>query len=108
MIKLSWSCLVWPFVTFLRGNDCWLQPFDEKAATMMNAQRPSRWYRLILGVAAVGVVLVVVACTAQIFLAYSCGNPSSGHCYGTASWSQRGEYFGAYTDVAQVSLSCSS
>jgi len=39
---------------------------------------------------------------------YACGTPSSGHCYGTASWSQRGEYFGAYSDVAQVPLSCPS
>jgi hypothetical protein len=40
--------------------------------------------------------------------AYSCGNPSSGHCYGTASWQQTPEYFGAYVDIAQVSLSCPS
>jgi hypothetical protein len=37
---------------------------------------------------------------------YSCGNPSEGHCYGVASWSQPTEYFGAYTDISQNRLSC--
>ena len=40
--------------------------------------------------------------------AYSCGNPQSGHCYGTASWSQGSEFFGAYTDITQNGLSCPS
>jgi len=39
---------------------------------------------------------------------YSCGNPQSGHCYGVNSWTQSGEYFGAYTDIAQVAMSCPS
>ena len=38
--------------------------------------------------------------------AYSCGTPSVGHCYGTASWQQTGEYFGAYTDATQVAMAC--
>jgi len=35
---------------------------------------------------------------ARLF-AYSCGNPSSGHCYGVASWQEQPEYFGAYADI---------
>ena len=31
--------------------------------------------------------------------AYSCGNPSSGHCYGVAGWSEHPQYFGAYADI---------
>ncbi len=40
--------------------------------------------------------------------AYSCGNPSSGHCYGVNAWTQGTEYFGAYTDITQVPMSCPS
>jgi len=39
---------------------------------------------------------------------YSCGNPSSGHCYGVNAWTQGSEYFGAYTDITQVTMSCPS
>ena len=39
---------------------------------------------------------------------YSCGNPQSGHCYGISSWTQGSEYFGAYTDITQVAMSCPS
>ena len=39
---------------------------------------------------------------------YSCGNPSTGHCYGTATWQEKTEYFGAYTDLTQVSMGCST
>lgn len=39
---------------------------------------------------------------------YSCGNPSTGHCYGTATWQEKAEYFGAYTDLTQVSMGCPS
>lgn len=31
--------------------------------------------------------------------AYSCGNPSSGHCYGVAGWQEQPQYFGAYADI---------
>jgi hypothetical protein len=37
---------------------------------------------------------------------YSCGTPSAGHCYGVASWTERPEYFGAYTDIQQAPMSC--
>jgi hypothetical protein len=40
--------------------------------------------------------------------AYSCGTPSANHCYGTNVWSQSTEYFGAYADISQATLSCSS
>jgi hypothetical protein len=39
---------------------------------------------------------------------YSCGNPQSGHCYGTASWQEQTQYFGAYSDILQVPFSCPS
>src|SRR2546423_1390575 len=54
------------------------------------------------------VVLLLLAGTVPVSTAYSCGNPSSAHCYGKASWSQRGEYFGAFTEAAQAPLSCPS
>lgn len=40
--------------------------------------------------------------------AYSCGNPQQNHCYGETSWSQGSEFFGAYTDITQVAMSCPS
>jgi hypothetical protein len=39
---------------------------------------------------------------------YSCGNPSSGHCYGTTSWQEKPEYFGAYTDITRAAMKCPS
>jgi hypothetical protein len=39
---------------------------------------------------------------------YSCGNPESGHCYGVNSWTQSTEYFGSYTNITQVEMSCPS
>ena len=59
-----------------------------------------------LGVVAASVLLLLLVWATPVISAYSCGNPSSSHCYGTASWSQTAEYFGAYTDAAQVSMSC--
>jgi len=38
--------------------------------------------------------------------AYSCGNPSSGHCYGVTQWTEQPQYFGAYTDATQVPMVC--
>lgn len=40
--------------------------------------------------------------------AYSCGDPSSNHCYGTTTWTQGSEYFGAYVDITQVPMACPS
>lgn len=40
--------------------------------------------------------------------AYSCGDPSSNHCYGVTFWDQGGEFFGVYTDITQNGLSCPS
>jgi hypothetical protein len=58
------------------------------------------------------IVVMVAACLMiaigpQVF-GYSCGTPSSGHCYGTTSWSEHPEYFGAYTDIRETTLSCPS
>jgi hypothetical protein len=39
---------------------------------------------------------------------YSCGTPSSGHCYATATWQAQPEYFGAYTDIVEANLACPS
>src|SRR3954471_3671043 len=43
---------------------------------------------------------------ASLAATYSCGNLSSGHCYAAASWQDQAEYFGAYSDVTQVSIGC--
>ncbi len=51
--------------------------------------------------------LLLLFFSASVF-AYSCGDPSSGHCYGTATWQEKPEYFGAYTDISQVSMACPS
>jgi|GEM_PF-526012 len=40
--------------------------------------------------------------------AYSCGNPSSGHCYGYNYWSMPSGTKGAGTDIVVVHLNCSS
>jgi hypothetical protein len=37
--------------------------------------------------------------------AYSCGTPSTGHCYGITQWG-RSQYFGSYTDISMVHLQC--
>jgi hypothetical protein len=39
---------------------------------------------------------------------YSCGDPSSNHCYGVTSWSEQTQYFGAYVDLQEPSMSCPS
>jgi hypothetical protein len=38
---------------------------------------------------------------------YSCGDPSSGHCYGTTTWTEQPEYFGAYTDIRVAPMATS-
>ena len=48
------------------------------------------------GAVAASALLLLLVWT-PVVSAYSCGNPSSSHCYGTASWSQTAEYFGAFT-----------
>jgi hypothetical protein len=39
---------------------------------------------------------------------YKCGDASNAHCYAIASWEERPQYFGAYTDITQVAMSCPS
>lgn len=58
--------------------------------------------------AIVGATLCLLFAPARTASAYSCGNPSSGHCYGVTSWSEHPEYFGAYSDITQAPLSCPS
>jgi hypothetical protein len=39
---------------------------------------------------------------------YRCGDPSTNHCYARVLWEERPQYFGAYTDITQVAMSCPS
>lgn len=39
---------------------------------------------------------------------YRCGDPNINHCYAVAFWEERPQYFGAYTDITQVAMSCPS
>lgn len=55
---------------------------------------------------AVCVCLVLTMGAPGLAATYSCGNPSSGHCYATATWQEKPEYFGAYVDANQVSIGC--
>jgi hypothetical protein len=52
--------------------------------------------------------LLAVAMPTGSAQAYSCGDPSSNHCYGQALWQEHTEYFGAYSDIAQAALGCPS
>jgi hypothetical protein len=53
--------------------------------------------------AAALLVAAITLLSAGAASGYSCGNT---HCYGTNSWSQAGEYFGAYSDIQIAELSC--
>src|SRR5260370_27919718 len=59
----------------------------------------------------IGIVLVVVLLTllstikSETAFAYSCSSP---HCYGVNSWSRSTEFFGSYTDISMVHLSCNT
>lgn len=55
----------------------------------------------VLGLFVVGLISLTTAAGA-----YSCGNPSAGHCYGIASWQEQPEYFGAYSDITQSAMTC--
>jgi hypothetical protein len=52
--------------------------------------------------------LVLIASGQSLATSYSCGNPSSGHCYGRTRWQEKPQYFGAYADIPEVSISCPS
>jgi hypothetical protein len=52
--------------------------------------------------------LLAMALTTGSTQAYSCGDPSSSHCYGVAQWQEHPEYFGAYSDIPQVAMGCPS
>jgi hypothetical protein len=54
------------------------------------------------------VLLFLLGATDAHTQVYSCGDPSSGHCYGVNQWTQATEYFGAYADITQVNMSCPS
>jgi hypothetical protein len=61
-------------------------------------------------------VLVPVSLVAVLFFSasychaakYSCGNGTSGHCYGVNSWSEQTQYFGSYVDLQEPSMNCPS
>jgi len=55
---------------------------------------------------AAGLCLIFVISGPALAVTYSCGNPSSAHCYGRTRWQEKPEYFGAYVDVNQVSMTC--
>jgi hypothetical protein len=63
---------------------------------------------LRLGRSTLQFVVLLLLETARSASAYSCGDPSSGHCYGNNIWTQGTEYFGAYVDITQVAMSCPS
>jgi hypothetical protein len=56
--------------------------------------------------------LVYVGCFGLVLgssaFGYSCGDPSSGHCYGVTSWQEQPEYFGAYTHITRAAVNCPS
>src|SRR4051812_42386789 len=49
---------------------------------------------------------LLIAATTLTANNYKCGNPSDHHCYATVTWEERPQYFGAYTDITQVAMSC--
>ncbi len=62
------------------------------------------WY--LLALSGLGLSYVLLPSGPALAQTYSCGAPSSNHCYGTASWDP--PYFGAYSDILQVQMSCPS
>jgi hypothetical protein len=61
--------------------------------------------RLCGGLLCAGVFLGLA--NPQPAAAYRCDTPwGTDHCYGTARWAEHPEYFGAYTDITQVEMSC--
>lgn len=57
-------------------------------------------------IVAAGCSLLITATT--LTAKYKCGDPSIDHCYGIVTWDERPQYFGAYTDITQVAMSCPS
>lgn len=68
--------------------------------------RKTRLIVAALGQLTAGLCLILVMSTPSQAVTYSCGNQSSGHCYGVASWQEKPEYFGAYSDILQVPINC--
>jgi hypothetical protein len=54
------------------------------------------------------VFLLLLISTTAFGVTYSCGDPSSNHCYGVTSWQEKPEYFGAYSDILRASMNCPS
>jgi hypothetical protein len=52
------------------------------------------------------IVAIIINIASKNADAYSCGDPSSNHCYGTNAWSQTGEFFGAYSDIKRGRMTC--
>lgn len=59
------------------------------------------------GILACALLLMILSGSAMA-QTYSCGTPTSGHCYGVAGWQEQPEYFGAYSDIMQVTMGCPS
>lgn len=55
---------------------------------------------------AVGLLLAWLALGGTAWAQYRCGSLSGGHCYGVTKWMEEPEYFGAYSDIPQMSMSC--
>jgi len=54
-----------------------------------------------------GVALFWLALSGTSSAEYVCGTASAGHhCYAITDWSEHPEYFGAYSDIPQLGLSC--
>jgi hypothetical protein len=84
-------------------------PAIQPAAALAGPVRPQTVSVRVWSVRILRVVwLVMLLALSEVSSAqtYPCGNPSSGHCYGVASWENEPEYFGAYTDITQSSLRC--
>jgi hypothetical protein len=50
--------------------------------------------------------MCVLLFTVETAHAYSCGDPSSGHCYCVTLWQEQPEYFGAYADILRTYMAC--
>jgi hypothetical protein len=66
-------------------------------------------YRLYVRVClSLGLLIMLVFSGTSSAQTYTCGTPSEAHCYGTTNWQVEPEYFGAYTDITQSTLTCPS
>jgi hypothetical protein len=74
---------------------------------MFIPSKHSFFVSVVTRISLLALALLLFAGSAQA-VNYSCGNPSSGHCYGITSWQEKSEYFGAYSDILRASVNCPS